>query len=293
MKLRIIYFRQILITAFLVICFQYETFSQKPGINTGNQPYLFVGLCLGPSQSNIINEGILSVSNLISTKKSSFCGSVEVGYLFSDFIGLSSGIGFVSYKTQLTLDTYQNVLNAIDSDNESYELRVTGSGIQEDQKVGFLTVPVSIIVRLPIKRTIGFFLQPGVSLAVPVSRNFKSRGTFTYKGFYAAYNVLFENLSAFGFPTNLISDTEGELDLKPLAFNASVTAGFDFFFQEKIQFAVAACFDRSLSGISKYPSPDSFQLSSAVNQVNSLMGGTSKTTVQSMGLKIVLRYYLK
>ncbi len=293
MKLRIIYFRQILITAFLVICFQYETFSQEPGISTGNQPYLFVGLCLGPSQSNIINEGTLSVSDLISSKKTSFFGSVEIGYFFSDFIGLSSGIGFIPYKTQLTLDTYQSKLDAIDKDDEYYELRVTGSGIQEDQKVGFLTVPVSVIVRLPFKRTIGFFLQPGVSLAVPVSRNFKSRGTFTYKGFYAAYNVLFENLSAFGFPTNLISDTEGELDLKPLAFNASVTAGFDFFVQEKIQFAVAACFDRSLSGISKYPSPDSFQLSSAVNQVNSLMGGSRKTIAQAVGIRIGLRYFIK
>ncbi|MCX6321050.1 MAG: outer membrane beta-barrel protein [Bacteroidia bacterium] len=293
MSLRIIYIRQILLTVFLIICYQNEVFSQETDISAGNQPGIFVGLNLGPSQSHIINVGTLSVSELLSSKKTSFFGSVEIGYFFSNYFGLSSGIGLNSYKTQLTLDTYQNKFNTTDSENESYERRVSGSGINEVQNIDFLSIPFCINLRLPFNETIGFFLQTGVNISFPISKNYKSSGTFTYKGYYPAYNVLLENLPAYGFPSNKSIDTDGELELKPLGFNATASAGFDFFIQKKIQIAVAACYDKSLSSISNYSSPDKFQLSSDANQINSLMGGSSKTTAQSIGLKIIFRYYLK
>jgi len=293
MKLRIIYTKQILLTAFLILSSQNDSFSQETDISTGKQPGLFVGLSLGPSQSQIINEGTLSVSELLSSKKNSFFGSVEIGYFFSKYFGLSSGIGFNSYSTQLTLDAYQNNFNTIDSENESYERRVSGSDIKEVQKVDFLSIPFCINLRLPFNETIGFFLQTGVNMAVPISKNYLSSGTFTYKGYYPAYNVLLENLPAYGFPSNISSESDGKLELKPLSFNAIVSAGFDFFVQEKIQIAVAACYDKSLSNISEYSSPDKFQLSSDADQINSLMGGCSRAIAQSMGLKIIFRYYLK
>ena len=277
----------------MIICYQHDIFSQGTDISTEKQMRMFVGISMGPSQSQIINEGTLSVSKLLSSKENSFFGSVEIGYFFSKYIGLSSGIGIISYKTQLTLDTYQNKFNTTDSENESYERRVSGSDIKEVQKVDFLSIPFCINLRLPFNETIGFFLQTGVNMAVPISKNYKSSGTFTYKGYYPAYNVLLENLPAYGFPSNLSSDTEGELELKPLGFNATASTGFDFYIQKKIQIAVAACYDKSLSSISVYSSPDKFQLSSDPEQINSLMGGSSKATAQSMGLKIILRYYLK
>ena len=293
MKLIIIYIRQILILSFMIICYQHEVFSQETDISAGKQSGLFVGLNLGPSQSQIINVGTLSVSELLSSKKTSFFGSVEIGYFFSNYFGLSSGIGFISYKTQLTLDTYQNKFNTTDSENESYERRVSGSGVKEVQNIDFLSIPFCIDLRLPFNETIGFFLQTGVNMAVPISKNYNSSGTFTYKGYYPAYNVLLENLPAYGFPSNLSSDTEGELELKPFGFNVTASAGFDFFIQKKIQIAVAACYDKSLSNISEYSSPDKFQLSSDADQINSLMGGCSRAIAQSMGLKIIFRYYLK
>jgi len=293
MKLRIIYFRQILIIAFIIICYQHEVFSQETDISTGKQPRMFVGISLGPSQSQIINEGTLSVLKLHSSKENSFFGTVEFGYFFSKYIGLSSGIGFISYKTHLTLDTYQNKFNTTDSENESYERRVSGSGIKEVQNIDFLSVPFCINLRLPFNESIGFFLQTGVNMAVPIIRDYNSSGTFTYKGYYPAYNVLLENLPAYGFPSNKSIDTNGELELKPFGFNVTASAGFDFFIQKKIQIAVAVCYDKSLSNISEYSAPDKFQLSSDANQINSFMGGSSKATAQSMGLKIIFRYYLK
>lgn len=293
MKLKILFIRYILLTVFIFICSQHDIFSQGTNFRKKKQPGLFVGLNVGPSQSHIMNEGTLSVSELLSSKKNSFFGTVEIGYFFSNYIGLSSGIGFVSYKTQLTLDSYQNNFNSIDSEDESYERRVSGSDITEVQNINFLSVPFCINLRLPFNETIGFFLQPGVNMTIPLSKNYNSNGTFTYKGYYPAYNVLLENLPDYGFPSNKSSNSEGELELKPFGINAIASAGIYFLIQKKIQLAVAACYDKSLSSISQYTSIGTFQLTSEVDQINSLMGASSNVTTQLFGLKVIFRYYLK
>jgi hypothetical protein len=293
MKIRIISIIQIFLTAFLMIGSQIELFSQEADSVSVKRPGLFVGVCLGPSQSHILNEGILSVSNLRSDRQTSFGAGVEIGYFFSKNIGVSSGIGFASYKTQLTLRTYQNKFNAIDSENEAYERQVSGTGIQEVQKLGFLSIPVCLNIRLPLNKTFGFYLQTGINLAVPINKKYMSSGTFSFKGYYPAYNVRLENLPAYGFPDNVKIETGGKLEIKPVCLNAIASAGFDFFVQKRIAVALAASYSRSLPNISAYASPEKFQLSSDVNQVNSLMGGSSKTSVQSIGVNITLRYFLK
>jgi hypothetical protein len=293
MKSRIFSLRQILFTAFLVITLQYECFSQEADSSIIRRPGMFIGFSLGPSQTNIIFTETSTVSGLLSGKKNSFTGSLDFGYLFSRYFGLSAGIGYNTYSTQLSLSTYQNTFDAVDSEDEAYELQVSGSGINEEQKISFLSVPVCLNIRLPFSKNIGFFLQPGINLMYPLSKNYKSSGIFTYKGYYPAYNVLLEDLPDYGFPSDLSIESEGKPELKTLSFNAIVSAGFDFLIQNKYQIGVAACYDRSLSGISNYPSYDKFQLTSDVNQINSLMGGSSNTTVEAISIKIVFRYYLK
>jgi hypothetical protein len=291
MKLRIINIRKILLSVFLILSFQYNIFSQGTDISGGKHTGMFIGFGISPSQSQIINKGTSSVSKLQSSKMNSLSYSMEIGCFFANCFGLSTGFGFISYKTQLTLNTYTNKFNTTDSENESYERRVTGSGIKEVQEINFLSVPFCINLRLPFSKSIGFFLQPGINLAVPKSRNYKSSGTFTYKGYYSVDNVLLEDLPAYGFPSNENSTTSGELELKPLCLNPVATAGFDFFVSKKIQIVVAACYDKS-SSISEYSLTDKFQLSTDAGHINSLMGGSSEAIAQSMGLKIILRFYL-
>jgi len=293
MNFKILSAIQIVVTALLMIGSPHVLFSQEVDSVRVIQPGLFVGLSLGPAQSQIINDGILAVSDLRSDKQTTFGVSTEVGYFFSKHFGISSGIGFVSYNAQVTLDTYQSKFNTVDSENETYERQVSGSGIKEVQKVGYLCVPVCLDLRLPLGKAIGFCVQAGMNLAVPVSKKYTSSGTFTYKGYYPAYNVLLENLPAYGFPSNISSVSAGALKIKPLGFNAIASAGFDFIVQKKITLALAVNYSRSLSNISGYSSPEKFQLSPDVNQVNSMMGGSSKASVQSLGVNVTLRYFLK
>lgn len=292
MKLKNRSIAPIILAVFLLTGTQYACYSQEAD-STVVRHGLFVGLCFGPSQTSISNEGTLSVANLVSSSQNSFGGSLEIGYFFSKSIGISSGLGFTSYKSQLTLGTYQNNFNTVDSENEAYERRVSGTGIKEVQKVGFLSLPVCLDIRLPLSKTMGLFIQTGINLAVPVTKKYTSSGTFTYKGYYPAYNVLLENLPAYGFPSDVNGVTDGSLTIKSLNINALVSAGFDFSIQKNIQIGVGVSYSKSLSNISDYASPDKFQLSLDANQINSLMGGSTKASVQSLGVNFRLRYFLK
>lgn len=296
MKINISYIKHFLILLCLINCFQQKILSQGTDISNKKSTSIYLGFSAGPSQASISNTVTLSsLSKLQSVKKSSFFGLMEIGYFFSDNIGLSSGIGFISYKNQLTLDSYQSSYTATDTDTppESYERKVTGANIKESQKIGCLSVPVSINLHLPVGDKSGFFLQAGVNIAIPIIKNYSSSGKFSFEGYYSAYNVWLSNLPDYGFPMDKPIVSNGQLELKSIEFNVAASGGFDFFIQERMQIAIAACYDKSISNISNYSSPEKFQLSTDGNKIFSIMGGSTKSTAQSIGLKIGLRYYLK
>ncbi len=293
MKIYQINSKLVFFTALIFMCFQIEIFSQIRHTGGTVKPGLFIGLDGGLAQTHIITEGILSVAGLKSNSMNSFTGSAEFGYFFSGNLGLSTGIEYNSYRSQVNLTSYQNNFNTQDSENEPYERRVTGSNIREDQEIGIVSVPFYLNFRLPFGKVYGFFLKAGANVAVPIKRSYSGSGTFTYKGYFPAYNVLLENLPAYGFPDNHSTVAVGELELKKYIISAIASAGFDWLVQENIQFGVAATYNKSLSNISAYVPDDKFQLSMDADQLNSLMGGCSKVSLQSIGLKLSIRYYFK
>lgn len=282
----------IVCTALMFIVSPSDLFSQQTAHKSAGNQGLFFGLIAGQSKSHIVNEGVNLVSGLHTLKMNTITGSFEIGYFFSRYFGLSTGVGFDSYKTQLSLDTYENKFNTTDSENESYERQVYGTGIKELQEIDYLTVPFCLNLRISVTRNIGLFAQVGANAAIPIKTAYSGSGTFTYKGYYPAYNVLLENLPAYGFPNNYHTVAKGEPDLKKYTINAIVCFGLNLFVQRNMQIGMAAFYSKSLTSVSAYVSDNKFQLTSDVNQMNSLMGGFSKVSLQSMGLKLSIRYYL-
>ena len=291
LKYKSVPWKQLLPAILLLFLSCQKLYSQEPDSTRVKRPGLFLGISGGPVQSQILNTGMLTIANTVSNKLNGMTTSVEAGYFFSKWFGLSTGITYSSYKGQLTLASYQNKFNTTDSENETYERQVTGTGITENQNIGMVGIPLYLNFRLPLGNKLGFFVQTGMEAAIPILKTYQSSGAFTYKGFYTAYNVLLQNLPAYGFPSNAAITTNGSLKLNSLCLSAIATAGFDLFIQEKMQLGIAATYSQSLSGISAYTQPDKFQLSTDINQINSLMGGSSQATIQSIGVKISLRYF--
>ncbi len=289
MKTKTLSIHNILLTAFLLLSSSQALFSQ--GNDSIRVKGLFVGLSFGPSQSKILNEGASAVSSSVSKEMNAYSGAAEVGYYFSKYFGLTSGIGYSTYNAQVTLASWQSKFSAIDSEKENFEMRASGTNITEDQKLSYLTVPVYLNFRLPFSKSVGLFLQSGVNLAIPVGKDYSSTGTFTYKGYYSKYNVLLENLPLYGFPSSKSTTTAGQLGVKSWTVFAVASAGLDFFVAENLQISLAASYCRSISDVSAQKANDQYQLSPAADQLHSLMEGSSKVSVESKGLSIILRRY--
>lgn len=289
-----IYFRPFFIILFLVVCFVNEGQSQTTDTVKKKKPGFYVGVSIGPSQTTIKNTGNANISYLVSNSQSAFFGSVEAGYFFSKNLGLSSGIRYISYKSQLTLDKYQNSFTTVDSEKDVFEMRVTGKGIKELQTVDILSIPLCVNLQVPFSKKVGMYFKGGISIAFPMNQKYTSTGTFTYKGFYPAYNDLLENLPAYGFPTDKSVTETGQLELKTSGVSPIISAGFDYALQKKMQIAVGFSFSNtSLVAKEGATSVDTFLLSPDAEHINSFSGGSRKISASSVGIEISFKYSLK
>lgn len=280
-----------------ILCFilflTFLTNLQSQDLNTKPQRQYkwFTGVGGGPAQTTIANDGTSVISGMEMTKQNSYCLSFEAGYFFSKYFGISTGIGLSPYSVLLFLDTYSNSLDTVDSENESYERRISGKDIEENQKIYFLEIPVMINFQYPFSKAVGFYAQGGIDLAIPVGNDYSSKGTYSYSGYYPAYNVLLEDIPYEGFKSNVKNDVSGELKVKNLNAELVASGGFYFFTEKKYQISVGFFYKSMLSDISDYSPVTDFQLSTHENQVRSMMEGSEKAIASSMGLLISLRYY--
>jgi hypothetical protein len=257
------------------------------------QNHWFIGINGGPAQTKISGELTSSISGTVSEMKMSYCLSVEAGYFFSKYFGISSGIGFTPYITNLSLDPYSNTLDTIDSESENYERRISGKMINETQKIYFLEIPVILNFQCPFGKSVGFYAQAGINLAINVGTTYSSSGIFSYSGYYPAYNVLLEDIPYEGFKSNVKNDVNGELKVRTFNPELITSGGFYFHNQKHLQISAGFFYKSIFSDISDYSPVESFQLSTHENQLRSLMEGSDKTTASSLGVIVSLRYYLK
>jgi hypothetical protein len=289
------YLWNIVITILISILSESAIWSQVPADSIRKSPGFFIGLTGGASMNRIINKGILSTMDLMKENKSTYSGSfgIETGYFFNRSIGISTGIGYNSYKGELFLNTYSDKFTSTDSENETFEMRVSGSGIKEVQDISFISIPLCLDLQIPAGQSFGIFLQAGVNFAFPVNHGYNSSGTFTYTGYYPAYNIVFHDLPEYGFPTDIGILTADKLYLKPLVVEGLAAAGLRYTFNNKYQIRLGVSYSGSLTTISQYSSPGSFQLSSGPDRMNSLMGGSKSSKAESIGLRLSFRYFFR
>lgn len=267
------------------------SFSQTSESNSSREHGLYLGIGFSPLQTSLLMEGSDSISDLSSQKCNSFSATFEFGYKFSRFFGISSGLIFHPFKSESTLLNYSNRYVTKDSENDTYERLVSGSDINEEQSITFLQIPFRLNFNFPLGKRLGFFIQPEINLALPISSKYSSSGTFTFKGYYPAYNVLLYDLPEYGFPTAINSSTSDELELKSLILNGSVSSGFQIYLGDNTQIGAGAFYARSLVDISNYETTSDFQLSTDVDQIKSMIGGCTTTKAQTLGLNFFFRYY--
>lgn len=295
MKNNIPYLRSAVALLLLLSLTEMTGLSQGVDIrSTSKQNRMFIGLSLNPSQSNINNAGIKALSGIIVTKKTSFAGSFDFGFVLGDNFVLSTGLGFSSYASELLLTEYRDSLpNQKDKDDDTYIRRIKGEDISEKQNLGLITIPVLINGEIPLSGLIGFYVQTGFNLSVPLSKKYSSSGTMTYAGYYPAYKVEITGVIHEGFAQGEESTQEGNLEIASFIPVFTSSGGLKLNIKNKAEILVGLYYNKALGAISAYSSADAYHLSLNQDEMNSMMGGSSKVTAQAVGVRFGIRYYLK
>ncbi len=278
-----IYILIILIFTFFNLSFSQEIEEELVSINK-----FYIGV-----NASLFNSKITATSNLEYESKSIFSvsESLEIGYFFSKNVGISIGFGMSTYKTDLSLTNYSNTFDAIDSENDEYQMSVSSTNISENQKISYLDVPVSLLFKVGISDKIGFFVNPGIKLSFLNKGDYTGNGIFSYEGFYPEYNVTLHSVDVYGYPTNYKLDKSGELGLAKSNKSLILTGGVYVQFG-KFNIAIGAYYDRSLGNISEENST-TYILSENPNNYNSLIGSSTKTLTQAIGGCISVKYFLR
>lgn len=261
--------------------------------STGSAGRAYIGVSVAPSRTGINNTFSTDLGKTETINNISVSGTFEAGYYFSRTIGISTGIGYGSYSSDLTLDNYSALFTATDGDNDNYQRHILGTDLFESQKIGFLHIPILINLQWFISQKIGMEIRSGVDINVPLNKNYSSEGVFSYSGFYPQYNITFADIPYEDFINDVNNKAEDDLQLKSITPGLVFSGNFFIMLNSKMMLSAGACFNKTLSDISGYDSEENFILSSRPSEINSLMAASNKVTAQAFGLSFGIRYYLK
>ena len=285
--------RLLLLAGVVFSMVRFNGYSQGTDIRSVKQKHFYIGFSAGTGQSSLAATANSSLSNLVSKKGTSFAGTFEIGYSFNRIIGLSTGVGYTMYSTGLSLASYTNAYDTTDSEHEQYNRRISGSNITESQKLSFVNIPLALNLQIPFSNSFGLYIQGGINFSIPMQKNFNSTGTFSYSGYYPAYNVVISGVSYEGFMSNYKNSADGTMALKSMYQELFASAGLQMTIHNSIQIALGGFYNKMLSDLSGNSSTSSsFHLSSGPGKMESLIQGTTKPSLSSMGVKITLRFYL-
>lgn len=271
-------------------CSSNDILSQGLESDDWKQPGLFLGGGTGVASTQILNKLDQEIE-LSQANGTFFQGSIEIGYFFSRYFGLTTGISYSQYRSNIDIESYQTSFNTVDIENDPYELRISGNDINELQKFDILSIPLCLNIRIPLSKAVGASLQTGINFFVPIIESYESVGTFTYKGYFPTYNILLENLPEYGFPSDFNIQSKGEPELNPLAFGFVLSLGLDYLLNKRVQLVTALYFDRSLSEVMADSHNVDFYLTNNDQRINSILECADKVTLQALGLKVGVRYY--
>lgn len=294
MKLINVNIKNIVLFVLFFLIFSPGGYSQGTNVMSAGREGLYFGLNIFPSQTALmLSSTDTTISDFKTAKKNTLSGSVEIGYQFSKYLGLSTGIGLSTFVSCLELSKYANRYDTIDSEGETYKRLVSGRNINETQRISYLNIPLMVNLELPFNDQLSFYLQTGINFSMTLNNKFNSTGTFSYTGYYSIYDITFENIQYEKLLPDQAADCNGKLKVKSFSPELMTSGGFSYTTRNRIQFLLGIFYNRMLNDISGYTSSGSFRLSSTPNQMRSLMEGSTKVTARSVGIKLSFRYYFK
>ena len=284
--------RSFSVSVILLLILNGTAFSQGTDIRAGGKPkHLFLGFHLGGGVSELKLTGSSDFTSALPESKSGFSAGIDIGYSFNRFVGLSTGLGLTVASSSINMNSYSAAYDTTDYEGEKYNRRITGTNIHEDDKFSFLRIPLALNLHIPFTKGFGLYLQGGINFCKPLEKSYDATGAFSYTGYYPAYNVTISDIGYEGFQSDYKANVSGDRTMKSMYNELFASGGFQINIGTGTTILIGAYYTTMDAGSNNTKS-SSFRLSSYPGKMKSIMGGATKATINSAGLKLSMRFYL-
>ena len=268
--------------------------SLSPVSSSKNVSYPSQGIVilLSPSYAMIYNKDIINDNNLSINGKPGF--NLEVGYFIklSRLISVGAGVGYSSYKTEMTSESFSEQVHSSDNGHQLINY-IEMNQLYEELNLSYIDIPVYLEFGNPNVDRIGFYGRFGIKTSFNVKSNFYGEGTYTSWGDYPECSVTLYNIPELGYYSDKpIYNNEESVNLNPVNFSLLLSGGVSFPISNYIILKVGANLNMGLSDISDDKS-DSNSSNNNPWEYKRLLNNSSKSSIRSYGIEIGLIYNLR
>ena len=179
------------------------------------------------------------------------CGAnIQFNTAISHFMAIGIGAGYAKYSTEVYLDKYFNAISTIDTEGDTYEYRVYGTNVKENQFVDMVEIPFLLIFQNQEHKKFKTYLQIGVKAEIPLQSHYEClSGIIESRGYYPQYNVELSNIPTHGFDQYSLVEKKGQF-LTQVGSAALLEVGTNISL-EKSYISIALCGSYGLANICK------------------------------------------
>lgn len=179
---------------------------------------------------------------------------VSAGLRYSYYLneGLSIGIGveYQTYSSDSKFNYIYGQYNAVDAENESFQFRYRATNLREEQKLGYINVPIGIQFETP--GTSKLYVAAGAKIGFASSGNYETTiQNLTTSGYFPQYNVELFSPAFAGFAsTDNLKTPKQDLDTK-VSYSATFETGLKQLIGDRNSFYIGVYLDYGLNNIYK------------------------------------------
>lgn len=142
-----------------------------------------------------------------------FALGLEYSYYFSDNFGVSLGAEYQRTGATSKTEMLSGAYNTTDFEQEDFEFRYTMTDIEEEQKVGFVNIPLLFTYQ---NNEYGFYIKAGGKIGLPVMGKYSASYGLSTSGYYEQYNAELFDPAFMGFGNLGRLNSSGDaIDTKP------------------------------------------------------------------------------
>lgn len=218
-----------------------------------------------------------------------FSCDISYGYFFGQHVGLVTGVGVQSLKSEITLSE-QTSMDDVDTDGDKYQFRTSYNQWKESQQTMMLDIPVGIGFRGDLTQKVSWYAATGAKVFIPVQSKYKvESGTIVTSGYYPQWNVELTEMPQHGF-TTVDGNKEGDFKLKT-SFGGFLNAGATFKLSAKLNFYAGLYGTYGFSSATDKTETAPYQKTGTYSSiVNSNL--VDKTSVFSAGIQVGIMWSL-